>query len=131
MERRTRQRDAIKRAIERAGHPLSPREILDAAKRAAPALGMATVYRTLKSLLDSGVVAAVDLPGEAPRYEIAGKAHHHHFRCRECERVFEVEGCPADLSGLTPRGFVLLGHELTLFGLCKACVPLTRTTGEN
>lgn len=121
MERKTRQRDAITHAIAHASRPLSPREIFDAAKDQVEGLGMATVYRTLKSLVEDRSVVAVDIPGEPPRYEPAGKAHHHHFHCTACERVFEVEGCPGDLEHLTPKGFALEGHELTLYGRCAAC----------
>lgn len=120
--RQTRQRRAIHHALEHAGRPLSPAEILDAARADVEGLGLATVYRTLKTMTDDGTLIAVDIPGESPRYELAGKGHHHHFHCRSCERVFEVEGCPGALDELTPAGFVLEGHDVTLHGLCVACV---------
>jgi Fur family ferric uptake transcriptional regulator len=63
----------------------------------------------------------VRLPGAPSRYEVAGKHHHHHFRCRLCDRVYEIDGCPPDLRSLVPRGFRLEGHDLTLFGRCPAC----------
>ena len=56
-ERKTKQRDAIKSAIERAGVPISPKEILEAAQSHVAGLGLATVYRTLKILADAGVLA--------------------------------------------------------------------------
>jgi Fur family ferric uptake transcriptional regulator len=126
-ERQTRQRQAIRDAIDAAGVPLSPREILDAAQSRVTGIGMATVYRTLKLLADAGIVQAVDIPGESPRYEMAGKGHHHHFYCRACGKVFEVEGCPGDFSALTPPKFKLEGHELVLFGTCGDCSKPGRT----
>jgi Fur family ferric uptake transcriptional regulator len=120
-ERQTRQRQAIRDAIGDAGVPLSPREILAHAKSRVNGIGMATVYRTLKLLADAGVVQTVEIPGEAPRYELAGKGHHHHFYCKGCGKVFEVDGCPGDFSELTPRGFRLDEHELVLFGKCAGC----------
>ena len=63
MERDTQQRRAIRSAIEQADRPLSPREVLDASKTLSPGLGIATVYRTLKSWLESGWLQQVDLPG--------------------------------------------------------------------
>lgn len=121
VERDTRQRRAIREAIARADRPLTPAEIHAGARSEVRGLGLATVYRTLRILADEGVIAEVQVPGEAPRYEMADKAHHHHFYCRRCERVFEVEGCPGDLAGLTPAGFALDGHELLLFGTCADC----------
>lgn len=121
MERDTQQRRAIRTAIEQAGRPLSPREVLDASKTLSPGLGIATVYRTLKSWLESGWLQQVDLPGEPPRYELHGKQHHHHFHCRQCDRVYELEGCPEGLRTLTPVGFSLEAHELVLYGRCASC----------
>lgn len=82
---------------------------------------MATVYRTLNSLLEEGFVAAVELPGEPARYEVAGKPHHHHFHCRRCDQVFEVPGCPGNLRSVVPDGFRLESHEVVLYGSCAEC----------
>lgn len=124
MERNTRQRTAIREAIALAGRPLLPQEVLDAAQAAAPGLSIATVYRNLRALQDEGEVQPVMLPGENPRYEIAGHAHHHHFQCRSCQRVFEVEACPGDMSHLAPAGFSVEDHDLTLYGRCNECAPV-------
>lgn len=121
MQRKTRQRDAIQRALEEADRPLGPEEIQARAQKIVPRLGIATVYRTVKALTEAGTLVTVDLPGEPTRYEIAGKDHHHHFHCRACGRVFEVEGCPGDLSRLNPPGFKLEDHEVILYGLCGTC----------
>lgn len=121
MERITRQRNAIRSAIERAQRPLSPQEVLEAAQAAVPALGLATVYRNLKLLVDAQEVIAVSLPGDSPRYEAARLAHHHHFQCTVCQRVFDVHGCPGNLARLAPAGFTVDHHELTLYGRCAAC----------
>jgi Fur family ferric uptake transcriptional regulator len=119
--RDTSQRRALRAAFERAARPLSPVEALDQAQAEVPGLGIATVYRTLRTLVDEGWLEEVQLPGSPARYEIAGKHHHHHFRCRVCDRVFEVDGCPPDLRALLPRGFRLEAHDITLFGRCAAC----------
>ena len=121
MERDTQQRRAIVRVLERAGRPLSPREVLRAAATAAPTLGIATVYRTLKALTHAGRINPVRIPGQSPRYEPAGKRHHHYFRCRRCDQVFEIAGCPGNLDPLLPKGFILEDHEVVLYGLCATC----------
>ncbi|MCK6475337.1 MAG: transcriptional repressor [Phycisphaerales bacterium] len=104
-----------------AGRPLSPAEIFALAKPKARGLGMATVYRSIKALVESGEAVAVEVAGEAARYESAGKHHHHHFHCRSCKKMYEVEGCPEDIEGLVPAGFVLEDHEVVLYGRCAAC----------
>lgn len=121
MVRDTAQRRAIRRALEEAGRPLGALEVLKSSKRYAPRLGLATVYRTIKSLASEGTVATVELPGEPPRYEASGKGHHHHFLCGRCGKVFELGGCLGGLKGLLPRGFRMSSHELLLHGRCPAC----------
>lgn len=128
MERDTRQRQAIWRCFEREHRPLSPSELWTIAQSQIPRLGMATVYRTLKSLVEEGRLVVVDVPSEPQRYELAGLGHHHHFHCRSCDRVFDVPGCglhetPAQL----PQGFKVEEHEVWLTGLCDQCKPATRT----
>ena len=121
MERRTSQRSALLKAFQQAGRPLSPQEALELARPHAAGLGIATVYRALKSLVEEGQIEPVRLPGQPPRYEPAGKHHHHHFRCRSCNQVFEIPGCPGNLEPLVPKGFVMEGHEVVLYGRCKRC----------
>jgi len=121
MARRTAQRAAIRKVLEEAGRPLGPAEILKAAQLFVPRLGLTTVYRTVNALVDEGWLAPVELPGEAARYELAGKAHHHHFRCRRCDGVFDVTGCAEGLDVLVPKGFALQGHAIVLYGMCEQC----------
>lgn len=122
MERHTKQRDSIRTALEEAGRPLAISEILAAAKGRVNGLGVATVYRTLKALVKDGQIVQVEMPGEPPRYEVAGKEHHHHFYCRDCERVYEVEGCTGDFAWMTPAGFRLESHDVMLAGRCAECL---------
>ena len=121
MERRTKQRNAIWNAVQSAGRPLSPHEIRALAASSVGSIGIATVYRNVKALQDEGAIVPVEMPGQPPRYEVSGLMHHHHFHCRACDCVFEMEGCAGDLSALAPQGFNVEGHMLSLFGLCQAC----------
>jgi Fur family ferric uptake transcriptional regulator len=119
--RETRQRSAIRQVIQSADAPMSPEDVLAAAQYAVPGLGIATVYRSIKTLLEEGWLEIVELPGQAPRYEVAGKDHHHHFHCKGCDRVFELSGCVEGVRKLLPRGFQLTGHEVVLYGYCRPC----------
>lgn len=130
MERVTRQRCAIASAIDDANRPLSPLEVLEIAQKSVQGLGIATVYRNLRLLVDEARIAPVYLPGESPRYESAAHAHHHHFQCTACSRVFDVHDCPGDLAGLAPEGFVVQRHELTLYGHCPDCASAQRQGHE-
>lgn len=120
--RSTRQREIIRQVILGADRPLSPKEIHDRAQRELSTVSLATVYRTLRTLLEQDDITQVDLPGESPRYEAAGKGHHHHFHCRACGRAYDLTGCPGRMDQFVPAGYEVDGHELTLFGRCPACV---------
>jgi len=123
MERITKQGTAILEVISTAGRPLLPQEIFELSNLKVSGIGIATVYRNIKSLLDRGDIQEVYLPGENPRYEISESdhEHHHHFQCYECEKVFDVHACPGDFSHLAPKGFKVHDHELTLYGSCSDC----------
>ena len=121
MERNTVQREAIRRVFLDARRPLSPGEVFDSARCAVPRLGIATVYRSLKGLVDEAWLVPVEVPGEPARYELAGQHHHHHFNCRGCGRMFDFEGCPDNMARLVPKGFLMEDHEVYIYGRCRDC----------
>lgn len=122
-ERKTRQRAAILAAIRESEGPLSVSEVHERASRELPRLGIATVYRALGALRESGEILTVSLPGEEARYEPVGRGHHHHFRCRRCEQIFDLEVCPVGIpEGTTlPGGYRVEDHHLTFYGSCAQC----------
>lgn len=124
MERKTQQRTAIRQTFHRLQRPLAPAEVLESARQDAPSLGIATVYRTIKSFVEEGALAPVELPGEPTRYEVAGLDHHHHFHCSLCGKVFDVQGCAKAVSSLLPAGYTLERHEIILYGKCDTCASL-------
>ena len=122
VKRNTQQRDAVAHVIRQTNGPLTIREIFQRARRRCD-LGIATVYRTVKILSESGQITAVILPDGRTRYEVAHLGHHHHFRCRDCDCVFDLDVCPVTISKgmILPGGFHVDGHELTLYGTCPGC----------
>jgi Fur family ferric uptake transcriptional regulator len=127
-QRQTRQRDAIFAVIQGSCGPLSALEIYQRACETLPQLGMATVYRAIKLLLETAEIQAVNLPSGETRYESAHLGHHDHFQCRKCGEVFDLHVCPLHLkAGATlPGGFIVEDHEMTLFGMCAECAPASR-----
>ena len=120
MVRITKQRNAIQSALQQAQRPLLPQEILERAQQQVPRLNLATVYRNLNLMVKEAAIAAVQLPGQPNRFEPTGH-HHHHFHCQQCDRVFDVHGCNADLAQLAPKGFQVLAHDMTWYGRCPDC----------
>lgn len=129
MERNTRQRDVIREVFASAGRPLTPQEAAGLAQERMPSLGLATVYRTVKALAESGWLVCINVAG-TNLFELASKGHHHHFHCSRCDRTYDIDGCGGALEHLVPAGFVLEGHDLTLTGRCRTCSekPRSRST---
>ena len=121
MVRNTQQGNAIRQVLKKAGRPLSAQEVLNLAQKKVLGLGIATVYRNLKSLQEDGSVVAVELPGQSPRWELAPEKHHHHFLCNTCDKLYEINACPSDLQNLLPEGYTLEEHDILLRGLCDNC----------
>ena len=119
--RNTRQRRAIRAAFQGNDRPLNPNEVLSLAATGHRGLGIATVYRNIKSLVEEGWLTPVELPGEVTHYELAGKEHHHHFHCRSCGKVYELNACLPNVQKLAPQGFEVAGHDLLLYGACREC----------
>jgi len=118
--RNTKQKQIVTLVIQEAERPLTVHEVLAAGQKILPALGLATVYREIGRLCEAGELQTVIIGSDLPRYEMR-KHHHHHFKCTECEKVYELEGCSAELKKLVPKGFKPQTHDLTFYGLCKIC----------
>jgi Fur family transcriptional regulator, ferric uptake regulator len=120
VRRNTRQRQIIRDVFAAEHRPLSTREAATVAQKRLPSLGIATVYRTIRDLLDERWLVQLALAGET-RFELAGIDHHHHFHCGSCNKVFDIEGCTGNVELLAPKGFVAHTHEITVSGLCVSC----------
>jgi Fur family transcriptional regulator, ferric uptake regulator len=121
QSRNTRQKDAIRTAFLEADRPLSPDEALTLAQKEVEAISIATVYRNISNLVGDKWLAPVEVPGNATRYEVAGKAHHHHFQCNVCGTVHELEGCEMHTKPRLPRGFKYASHDFFVYGTCSYC----------
>lgn len=114
---------AVLQVIEQEGEHLNPAEILTRAQAIYPAIGRATVYRTLEMLTQIGVVRPIYVGEHGPTY-IHTEGGHHHMVCSNCGVVIDFEQCIADqmAQDLTDRfGFQIKSHLLEFYGLCAQC----------
>ena len=121
MSRSSKQQKAVFNVLKTTNQSLKPQEILQIAQKNIPTLGIATVYRDIKSYLETKKIMQIDIPGSSPRYEVKDSQHHHHFFCRICQSVFKVNGCPGKLNFSAPKGFKTEDHDIILKGLCFNC----------
>lgn len=114
---------AVLQVIEQEGEHLDPAEILTRAQTIHPAIGRATVYRTLEMLTQLGIVRPIYVGEHGPTY-IRAEGGHHHLVCSSCGKVMDFEQCVADqmVQELTERfGFQIKSHLLEFYGLCLHC----------
>jgi Fe2+ or Zn2+ uptake regulation protein/O6-methylguanine-DNA--protein-cysteine methyltransferase len=98
---------------------LSAEEVHARALRDVPELGRGTVYATLAELNELGILGAVGAP-EPVRYETNVEPHHH-FRCRLCLRLFDVEIEPPSTAALEKQGYAVERVTVATDGICVEC----------
>jgi Fe2+ or Zn2+ uptake regulation protein len=97
---------------------LSAEEVFQQARLQLPELSRATVYNALSELAEAGLLGLVEGPG--PRRYDANVMPHHHFRCRECHQLHDVELDHVEVT-LRERGFKVQSSHVLLEGLCPRC----------
>lgn len=106
------------------GH-ITPEELYEKVKEIDPSVGNATVYRTLRLLMDSGLARSVDFDDGVTRYEVKfGHGHHDHLICTECKKSIEIfdeniERLQDEIA--KKNGFLLTDHSMNLYGICSEC----------
>lgn len=121
MQLKTQRRSSILQVLDDLGRPVTAQELLEVASTKSPGLGLATVYRALKRLVEVGDVQKIEVAGVAPHYERKRDKHHHFFVCEDCRKMFDLEGCPGGFKKLLPEGFKMHTHEVVIYGACPDC----------
>lgn len=90
-------------------------------------VGRATVYRTLKLLLDQGLLCRVIMSDGSVSYRLSHTAHHHHLVCVSCGATEDVN--LADVEPVLSRlrdatDYDIVSHRIELYGVCPACKAL-------
>ena len=90
-----------------------------------PTVGRATVYRTLKLLVDAGVLCKTILPDGSPRYSFDDPRHHHHVICAACGKVEEfrkpaVERLLREMAKSVSGA--VRGHRVEIYVTCPKCL---------
>jgi Fe2+ or Zn2+ uptake regulation protein len=94
-------------------------------------IGRATVYRTLKLLLDNGLVCRVVMGDGSVSYRAAHKTHHHHIVCVSCGATEDVHMNDVEdvLAGVrNATDYDVVGHRIEVYGICPRCKLRQRST---
>lgn len=115
------------------GHMTSG-DVLDAVARIDPAVGRASVFRTLDLLTQLAIIRPTYVDSSmTPTYVLLPDGHHHHIVCVNCNRVIHFDDCGLDdLARHLEREYhvTLTGHLLEFYGRCEACQKLANGTDE-
>ena len=112
--------------LETEGH-FSAETLCVLVKDRMPEMGQATLYRTLKLLVESGLADSIEPEDGVILYEHRyGRAHHDHLICVQCGKKKEI--CDEMIEDRQEKiaaeyGFTLTRHRMFLYGLCRDCQP--------
>ena len=123
-QRFTEQRATVYRYLAATdAHPTAD-EVFLAVRRSLPGISLATVYKSLETLVGCGLAMKLTFADDSARYD--GRTDpHHHARCLQCGRVIDLPG-RIDTSSLAGQlqpvsGFAVEGYRLELVGYCAGC----------
>ena len=122
----TPQRRAVWSAFGTTGDEhLAADEVFRRARRELPELSRATVYNTLAAFVEAELLQAVESRG-VTLYDPNPDRGHHHFRCRVCDRLYDVhvEGVEfLRVSGdeAQSAAFTVEKKTVLLGGVCPEC----------
>ncbi len=124
----TRQRSLILDLFFGLGGHHSVEELWAKVRLQDPKVSVATVYRTMKLLAESGLAQAHAFGDGQTRYEPSiGREHHDHLICTSCGTIIEFENDRIEvLQDVVARkhGFTVISHKMELYGLCRDCQKL-------
>ena len=121
----TAQRLAIAEVLLTSEHHLSAEEVAKEVTARGRSAGTATVYRTIDTLLESGLLVERDFGEGFRRFEPARDVpNHEHLVCTQCGKVEEFRD--ERLERMTTivaesRGFARQRHRLVIHGVCRDC----------
>jgi Fur family transcriptional regulator, peroxide stress response regulator len=131
--RLTHQRLEIAREV--AGSETHPdvETVYQSVRRRVPTVSLDTIYRTMATLVDLGLLKRVSVPTASTRYD-PDTSRHHHFICLGCGLVRDVHDETLDQVGI-PGAASRLGTvdsvEVQFRGLCNSCMETADEGGDS
>jgi Fur family ferric uptake transcriptional regulator len=121
--RQTWQKDAVLHALGQVQGFVSAQQLHKQLTQHGSVIGLATVYRTLNTLVADGLADSLVNAGES-LFRHCSKDHHHHLICNGCGITVEIEAEQAEAWAskvAKDHGFSDVSHTIDIFGLCKEC----------
>jgi len=90
-----------------------------------PSIGMATVYRNLRQMTESGIIAQIATTDDAARYD-GNAEQHYHFHCAACGMTFdlEIEMISDEFEAAIEEKYDIRidKHDISFIGTCSTCI---------
>jgi Fur family peroxide stress response transcriptional regulator len=112
------------------GHP-SPELIYDRVRKKIPTISLATVYKNVRTFLDSGMLREVSFHHGSLRVE-PNEHEHHHLVCVRCRQITDLDPESVEVRPLAKRrsfkGFQVTRISVDVLGVCAACAAKESST---
>lgn len=118
----TNKRIEILKTLDESTEPLTI-ELLKG--RLSISMNTSTIYRSLRVLVDSGLVYQTDFRDGASYFEFHKRGnHHHHIVCTSCREMMTINLCMEEKFSLIEKqtNYKINNHVFEIFGLCKKCL---------
>jgi len=117
-------RVAILEVLMKAGKPLSQEQIAN--RSGKERFDKVTIYRTLESLLNVGLVHKVFIDKRAWHFELSHNCTesqcHPHFTCTSCGDTHCLTEMSLPMVKSPHKGFIINRQQVRLEGICPACM---------
>ncbi|OGC82483.1 MAG: hypothetical protein A2V81_00295 [Candidatus Abawacabacteria bacterium RBG_16_42_10] len=112
----------LEELMKRSDHP-SAEELFNCLRGKTRKLSLATIYRTLETLLENNLIVEHTQGKNAARFEIA-KGQHYHVICLKCQKMEDIFGVTIqsledEIAKMT--SYRIEKHRLDVYGLCPDC----------
>lgn len=124
QKRSTWQKSAVRHALSEATGFVSAQQLHLVLKNHGSSIGLATVYRALSDLAESGEADLLNSQDGEMLYRACGEGHHHHLICRNCGKTLEIEAKRVESWAdqvASEHGFAAPSHTIDIFGDCPSC----------
>lgn len=86
-----------------------------------PTLSLTTIYSTLKSLTEVGLLKEIKIDPVNIRYDLAESREHGHFRCVKCGRIIDFP-LPAKADIPMLHSMKITSYDIYVGGVCDQCL---------
>jgi len=101
-------------------HP-SAEDIYRAVSRRFPTMSFATVYNTIETLRQRGMLLELTIDPDKKRFDPNIKPHHH-LICIKCRRITDIhKNYKLSVSSIESGDFEIVGNHIEFYGICPKC----------